>query len=326
MPKFSIIIPVYNVAPYLRECLDSVLAQTFTDWEAICVDDGSSDGSSAILDGYAAKDNRFRVIHQANAGVSVARNKALDVMKGRYFLFLDGDDLLTRSLLSQLSRILDKRKELDAICYSTDVFGSEAIGFAPSSGIPSGDYSGDELIRLTIKKGASYIWVVWDKVFNVDVLIRNNLRFLENLKLGEDSLFAQMFIAAATKFRVEQDLIGYKYRMREGSAIHSPKRDSLRDDPFREFRELSAWEKKVGGVGIKRIMRLHALGLVFLGRGRFYSSNVRNEGIEYLLNSKYFTRKILPFLLFNGTLKSRIFALFYLISFRFFRKLLLRMI
>lgn len=94
MPFFSIIIPVYNVAPYLRECLDSVLAQTFTDWEAICVDDGSSDGSGAILDEYAARDERFRVIHQANAGVSVARNVALGLVCGMYVCFIDGDDVV----------------------------------------------------------------------------------------------------------------------------------------------------------------------------------------------------------------------------------------
>ena len=84
MPYFSIIIPVYNVAPYLRECLDSVLKQTFTDWEAICIDDGSTDESGAILDEYAAKDKRFRVIHQANAGVSAARNAALDKVQGEW--------------------------------------------------------------------------------------------------------------------------------------------------------------------------------------------------------------------------------------------------
>ena len=94
MPFFSIIIPAYNVAPYLRECLNSVLAQTFTDWEAICVDDGSTDGSGTILDEYAAKDSRFRVFHQSNAGVSAARNKALDEAHGEWFLFLDGDDIL----------------------------------------------------------------------------------------------------------------------------------------------------------------------------------------------------------------------------------------
>jgi len=118
---FSIIIPVYNVAPYLRECLDSVLAQTYTDWEAICVDDGSTDGSGAILDEYAEKVRRsrsevkgggegqdsrsrsrttncqlptIRVIHQENKGVSAARNAALDVAQGEWIGFLDGDDAI----------------------------------------------------------------------------------------------------------------------------------------------------------------------------------------------------------------------------------------
>ena len=85
MPFFSIIIPVYNVAPYLRECLDSVIAQTFTDWEAICVDDGSTDGSGAILDEYAARDERFK---------SVARNAAIELMHGDWFLFVDADDVI----------------------------------------------------------------------------------------------------------------------------------------------------------------------------------------------------------------------------------------
>ena len=98
-PLISVVIPVYNVAPYLRECLDSVLAQTFTDWEAICVDDGSTDASGAILDDYAAKDARFKVIHQENAGVSVARNAGLEKARGDNILFLDGDDLIPPNYL-----------------------------------------------------------------------------------------------------------------------------------------------------------------------------------------------------------------------------------
>ena len=98
-PLISVVIPVYNVASYLRECLDSVLAQTFTDWEAICVDDGSPDGSGAILDEYAAKDARFKVIHQPNAGVSVARNTGLNRASGGLVLFLDGDDLIPPNYL-----------------------------------------------------------------------------------------------------------------------------------------------------------------------------------------------------------------------------------
>ena len=106
MPCFSIIIPVYNVAPYLRECLDSVLAQTFADWEAVCVDDGSSDGSDVILQEYAERDSRFKVIHKENEGVSIARNTGLRHAIGEYFMFLDSDDYISPDALQDFSLVL----------------------------------------------------------------------------------------------------------------------------------------------------------------------------------------------------------------------------
>lgn len=114
-PSFSIIIPVYNVAPYLRECLDSVLAQIFSNWEAVCVDDGSTDGSGAILDEYAARDIRFKVIHQGNAGVSAARNVALEAATGEWVTFLDADDKINAERLNALFIIANKHKGVDWI-------------------------------------------------------------------------------------------------------------------------------------------------------------------------------------------------------------------
>lgn len=102
-PFFSIIIPVYNVAPYLRKCLDSILAQTFTDWEAVCIDDGSTDGCGAILDCYADKDKRFRVVHQPNAGVSVARQCGLEKAIGTWISAVDPDDWVDESFLEDFS-------------------------------------------------------------------------------------------------------------------------------------------------------------------------------------------------------------------------------
>lgn len=99
MPRISVIIPVFNVEAFLPRCLDSLLAQTFPDWEAICVDDGSTDGSGAILDDYAARDPRFRVIHKANGGVSAARNTALPLLGGEYTLLMDSDDFLHPQLM-----------------------------------------------------------------------------------------------------------------------------------------------------------------------------------------------------------------------------------
>lgn len=102
MPRFSIVVPVYNVAPYLREFLDSVLAQTESDWEAICVDDGSTDESGKILDEYANKDSRFGIVHQENGGVSVARNAGLERVRGEWFFIVDPDDILGSDYIHEL--------------------------------------------------------------------------------------------------------------------------------------------------------------------------------------------------------------------------------
>lgn len=106
MPEISIIVPVYNLERYLRECLDSIGNQTFSDWECILVDDGSSDSSGAICDEYAARDSRFRVIHQANGGVSVARNTGLDACRGRYIGFVDPDDYAHSDLFKRLHDLI----------------------------------------------------------------------------------------------------------------------------------------------------------------------------------------------------------------------------
>ena len=92
MPVISIIVPVYNVEQYLRRCVDSILAQTFTDFECILIDDGSPDNCPAICDEYAERDNRIIVIHQKNAGVSAARNAGLDLARGEWIGFVDSDD------------------------------------------------------------------------------------------------------------------------------------------------------------------------------------------------------------------------------------------
>ena len=94
MAVVSIIIPVYNTEEYLPRCLDSLIGQTFLDWEAICVDDGSRDGSGAILDEYHSKDHRIKVIHTANGGVSAARNTAMGLAEGKWLMMVDSDDFL----------------------------------------------------------------------------------------------------------------------------------------------------------------------------------------------------------------------------------------
>lgn len=103
MPKVSIIIPVYKAEKYLNRCIDSILAQTFTDWELLLIDDGSPDRSGDICDEYAKKDTRIRVFHKNNGGVSSARNLGLDNVLGEYVTFVDSDDWLLENTLTLCS-------------------------------------------------------------------------------------------------------------------------------------------------------------------------------------------------------------------------------
>lgn len=109
-PLISVIIPVYNVEKYLRQCLESVIGQTYINLEIILVDDGSTDGSSKICDDFAAIDDRIVVIHQYNAGLSSARNAGLDIMKGDYVSFVDSDDWIEKDMFAILLSSLEDEK------------------------------------------------------------------------------------------------------------------------------------------------------------------------------------------------------------------------
>ena len=108
MPKISVILPAYNVEAYIARCLRSLQAQTFSDWEAVCVDDGSTDRTPQLLDGFAGQDARIRVIHQANSGVSAARNRALTEIRGEYCLLIDSDDFLHPQLMEICLRFAEQ--------------------------------------------------------------------------------------------------------------------------------------------------------------------------------------------------------------------------
>lgn len=112
----SVIVPVYNVEPYLRQCIDSILAQTYRDFELILVDDGSPDNCGAICDEYARRDSRIRVIHQENGGLSAARNAGIDIATGEYISFVDSDDWVHPEYLAYLYRAVQERGVLLSAC------------------------------------------------------------------------------------------------------------------------------------------------------------------------------------------------------------------
>ncbi len=121
MPKISIIIPMYKVEKYLRRCLDSVKNQTFTDWQAICVDDGSPDNSGKIAEEYAKKDKRFIVVHKKNGGLSDARNFGMKYAKGKYIMYLDSDDFIHPQTMEIAYSLAEKNKS-DIVSFTYDRF------------------------------------------------------------------------------------------------------------------------------------------------------------------------------------------------------------
>ena len=125
MPQISIIIPVYNAEKFLNKCVDSILNQTFSDFELILVDDGSPDGSGAICDDYAAKDDRVRVIHQRNQGQSVARNNAMEQMQGSWVMFVDSDDWMHPRALELLYDAVQKQNVKISVCGYADTTGED---------------------------------------------------------------------------------------------------------------------------------------------------------------------------------------------------------
>lgn len=211
---FSIIIPVYNVEPYLCECLESVRNQTYSDWEGICVNDGSTDRSAAILGEYAEKDCRFKVITQPNGGLSAARNTGLDAAMGDYVLFLDSDDWLELNALEVIANALDGE---DMICFSGRRYFEETKSFNPA----------DQLVEKAYNSGMAYynenalshrdfafVCVVL-RVYKRSFLFENGLRFKEGI-FHEDNLFTPIACYYARNVHQISDSL-YNYRMRVNS-------------------------------------------------------------------------------------------------------------
>ena len=153
-PVVSLVIPIYNVERYLRRCLESVLAQTFTDFEAICVDDGSTDSSGAILDEYAAADKRIQAVHKANGGVVSARNAALNLARGEYIGFVDSDDWIERDMISSLVAKAREAGSDVTVCDYYREWGERTF----SDREDAGD-TGDECIKRLLKGTLhGYLW------------------------------------------------------------------------------------------------------------------------------------------------------------------------
>ena len=214
-PKISIIIPVYNVEAFLPECLDSVLAQTFIEWEAICVDDGSTDRSREILSAYAIRDARITVIRQTNAGVSAARNHGMKHAKADLLCFLDSDDVIAPFCLARLYETLTSTSA-DIVCGGVS-YGEELPAWRMVDKPDLKFFSGMHCIHNAVAFDGSYAGL-WGKLFRREIV--DGLCFPEELETSEDRIFlCKAFFRAKRVVAVEETV--YFYRQRKGSIVHS---------------------------------------------------------------------------------------------------------
>ncbi len=217
--QFSIIIPVYNVESYLRDCLDSVMHQTFQGWEAICVNDGSTDDSLAILGEYAAKDDRFKVISQTNGGLSAARNTGMDNAAGDYLLFLDSDDWLEPSALETIAIHLST--QYDLLCFSGHRYIEATRSFNPPDSLADTAYTtGMDYYNgnVLMQRDFAFVCVVL-RAYRRSFIAESNLRFKEGI-YHEDNLFTPLACYYAGRVRQIPNIL-YNYRVRANSITDS---------------------------------------------------------------------------------------------------------
>lgn len=217
MPRFSLVIAVYNVGRHLEECLSSLAGQDFRDWEALCVDDGSTDGSSEVLARWAARDPRVRVIYQENAGVSRARNVGMGSAAGDYLCFVDADDYLVDGALAAMDEEC-ARLGADVVSFGATGVPAEALTpwVARRIAVTDGAVAPFEP-KMALGEGASPF--VWARAYRRAFLVECGAAFDEGLSLGEDVAFLASFLPHAGCVASSSRVV-YAYRLsREGSAM-----------------------------------------------------------------------------------------------------------
>lgn len=215
--KLSVVIPVYNVKPWLRECLDSVRAQTLRDWECICVDDGSTDGSTDILKEFSSSDPRFRILTRPHSNAGAARNAGLDEAKGDFLLFLDSDDVFSPWMFETLLKEAEQEMADVVSCGNTQFAdGPPPPVFSKPSDIEWTNRTPDpDWARCPLASGT----MPWNKVIRKKLFHDFSIRFQEQASTNDMACMALVLASSGKTMATESPLVGY--RQRKSSIQHS---------------------------------------------------------------------------------------------------------
>ena len=235
MAEVSIIVPVYQVEKYISQCIESVLNQTFKDFELILIDDGSKDNSGIICDSYAAKDDRIAVIHTNNNGAATARNIGLQRASGRYIAFLDGDDYLAENMIERLYGEIENSEYDVVVSDFLNILPDEKDNF--SLQLKEKTVSGREVLEH-LKNEKNYgVWtIVWNKIYKREVL--KNIRFPDG-KYFEDEFFSDKLYLNSNKIHIIPDVLCY-HRVLASSTMNTQRTENYLDliDALKERMEI----------------------------------------------------------------------------------------
>lgn len=296
-PKISIIIPAYNIEDYIGECLDSVVNQTYRNIEIIVVNDGSKDSTPQIIDKYASQDDRIRVVHKTNGGLSSARNAGLDIMTGEYVSFIDGDDYVESNLYQSIvSEIIDKNRDVDIIQFGHRVFfdkGDNEPIHNPTLHRLS-HFRADSILENLLIKGNMLSTLVWDKLYKVKIF--DNVRFsvgryYEDLPASFEVLFYADSIIAT-------DMVFYNYRRSRSGSISYKVDEKLFDENaiFEEMKDKYASNKRlyyiIDNYSIDRLIAWYVKVMKFVPENE---QDKLLQRIEAMAKTKRKTKIIVPF-------------------------------
>jgi glycosyltransferase involved in cell wall biosynthesis len=227
-PIISVIIPVYNSEKYIQTCIDSILAQTFKEFELILIDDGSTDNGGFICDEFAQKDDRIKVVHKKNEGVSEARNTGIALAKGDYLTFVDSDDCIDTEFLYYALSETQK--------HNVDMFISGiTMEFFDVDNVSALRYTIDKSQRMTVRElfeklDKSYPQICicgpWCKLYKRNVVINSNVRFDRNLNNGEDTLFNLDYLKHINTLFFASDIFYHYRRVNSDSLFSRFRKDS----------------------------------------------------------------------------------------------------
>lgn len=237
MVKYSLIVPVYNVQDYLHQCIESILKQTYKEFEVILVDDGSTDNSGKICDEYAQKDNRIKVVHKINAGLVSARKEGLKSSSGEFIINIDSDDWIENILLEEIEKIINVYSpDVIAFNFFYNTFSKQTI---KEHNLKEGYYDKNALEKEIYPKmlydnsQPFYSFGLrpnlWGKVFRRNILYNNQLEVDDRITLGEDAACTYpTMLQAKSLFVLNKPL--YHYRYNEKSITNSYKKNMLENN------------------------------------------------------------------------------------------------